>query len=823
MKRCPGCLRTYADDLAYCDADGAALDALDVVTLADLAHATPPVAIARAVRLVAALADAVEALDRDGRRVAYVHPLDAEVAGRDAPVERVLVTLADDADPDRGGGYRAPEALTGSAATAASRVYNLGVIAYELLTGVRPFEGATVAAVAVRQMLERPRPLRDHRPEVPPSVEALVLRALDRDPALRPATPADLAAALRSAPSDLPAAPAAVPSAPAPPAPSRAPGAGSVPTTARPRGAWPWVPLVAGALALAAAGVAWRSLRGNPGQPTQPAPPDQSAQPAQPPWQQPGQAPPAPTPVVGAPPPVMAAPAPSSAHVPAFSHRTSGRSRAAAGVAPGAPTLGTVGSAGHGPGALQPPVRPPPAATVQPPPAATVQPPPAAEVASAPPEGTAHVAGPAPAVPSPSHVSDRSARTSLGVGLLGVSTLLLAAAALAARMLRGRPRRASAAVAPLPTLVSVPPTLVTPRDSGSFGASARGDGAVVGTEVTVASGPSAGAPRCPVCGAVAPGGATFCPHDGARLTLAGPSSVPASVPSGYRGDGDGEVEAFQVGQYLCVARLGEGGMGVVYRARHVHLDRPAAVKVLLAAGARHDDAAALFRREARLAATINHPNSVTIYDYGEVGASMFYLAMEFLDGSTLADVIRAEPLPWTRALAVVRQVCDGLDAAHSAGIVHRDLKPQNLMVCPRPSRPDLVKIVDFGIARAVARGDGGRTLGGMVVGTPAYMAPEQARGEPDVDARADVFSLGVVTYQMLTGRLPFAGDGLTAMQQIVRRATTDERPAPLSTARAGLRLPPGVDEALARAMAFDRAQRPAGALAFAGELAASAG
>src|SRR5262249_4797762 len=155
------------------------------------------------------------------------------------------------------------------------------------------------------------------------------------------------------------------------------------------------------------------------------------------------------------------------------------------------------------------------------------------------------------------------------------------------------------------------------------------------------------------------------------------------------------------------------------------------------------------KREAQLASSINHPNSVIIYDYGEVGAKLFYLAMEFIEGKTLADIIQPKgrvpnPMKLEKVLNITLQMCDALDTAHQAGIIHRDLKPQNVMVCERTNRPDLVKIVDFGIARSLSIKSDFQTKTGMVMGTPAYMSPEQANGDTDLDARSDVFSLGLI-------------------------------------------------------------------------------
>jgi serine/threonine-protein kinase len=358
-------------------------------------------------------------------------------------------------------------------------------------------------------------------------------------------------------------------------------------------------------------------------------------------------------------------------------------------------------------------------------------------------------------------------------------TLLLALGGLAFVLARFRRKKRAAlpsstvlAPTPIPPAVEVAPTIRAPLE---------------GTPA-----PSSGA-RCARCGTLAPPGAGFCPNDGEPVTLA--PRKPLSTPPP-----EGSLDPFVVGQYRCVERLGEGGMGVVYRAQHLHLDRPSAVKVLLPRGREHAVAAELFRREARLASLINHPNSVTIYDFGEVDGALLYLAMELVAGRTLAALLREGPLPLPRALPLVAQVCDGLDAAHGVGVVHRDLKPHNLMVAPRLSGEHL-KILDFGIARSLSTDLTQTLTGKLLVGTPPYMAPEQARGEASVDTRADVFSLGVVTYEMLSAQLPFPAKGLSAVEQTLRRATLDLPPRPLREALPAARFPEAVDAVLAQAMA----------------------
>jgi serine/threonine-protein kinase len=289
----------------------------------------------------------------------------------------------------------------------------------------------------------------------------------------------------------------------------------------------------------------------------------------------------------------------------------------------------------------------------------------------------------------------------------------------------------------------------------------------------------------------------YCEHDGQQLQMPEPDA-PLE-----------EIGPFTIGQYRCFARLGEGGMGVVYKARHQHLDRLSAVKVLLPETAHLPEAVSRFRREAQIASSINHPNSVVIYDYGEVSEQLFYLAMEFIAGKSLAQILKPKreplPLPLARTLSITRQICDVLDAAHQVGIIHRDLKPHNVMIFDRAGKTDLVKVVDFGLARSV----GHRTdsLPGVVVGTPAFMSPEQARGEMHIDARTDIFSLALMVYQMLSGAVPFPTDGLDLWSQVMRRGNLVEPPPPLSLLRPELRIPAEVDAVLALALAPDRNER----------------
>src|SRR5436309_1677692 len=223
----------------------------------------------------------------------------------------------------------------------------------------------------------------------------------------------------------------------------------------------------------------------------------------------------------------------------------------------------------------------------------------------------------------------------------------------------------------------------------------------------------------------------------------------------------------KVGPYEIVAPLGAGGMGEVYRARDSKLGREVTLKLLPPLFATDDDRVARFKREAQLLASLNHPHIGAIYGFEEAG-NVPALVLELVEGDTLDDRVRRGPLPLSAALAVAQQIADALDAAHGAGIIHRDLKPSNIKITPS----GVVKVLDFGLAKA-SGADGstpdlsksptmtaGGTLGGVILGTAAYMSPEQARGQP-VDKRTDVWAFGCVLFEMLTGSSAFVRETVT--------------------------------------------------------------
>ena len=216
-----------------------------------------------------------------------------------------------------------------------------------------------------------------------------------------------------------------------------------------------------------------------------------------------------------------------------------------------------------------------------------------------------------------------------------------------------------------------------------------------------------------------------------------------------------------ISHYKIIRQLGRGGMGEVYLAEDLELDRKIALKLLSFEYATDSEFIVRFKQEAKAAARLNHPNIVTIYEMKQVGDYAF-IAMEYIDGETLADLNAKGTLPQNRALEITIQICEGLRKAHQAGVIHRDLKPGNIMI----NLDGGVKILDLGLAKLI--GDTGITRSGKTMGTPHYMSPEQVKGKKGIDQRSDIFSFGVVLYEMLTKELPFQGDNmLTIALEIV--------------------------------------------------------
>jgi serine/threonine-protein kinase len=254
--------------------------------------------------------------------------------------------------------------------------------------------------------------------------------------------------------------------------------------------------------------------------------------------------------------------------------------------------------------------------------------------------------------------------------------------------------------------------------------------------------------QCPACRQRFSREAAFCPFDGTKLEKAT-----------YDPLGDPMVGATIDGRYVVVSLLGEGGMGHVYEVRHASLDKHFAMKVLRRELARDEELSGRFIAEAKATARVRHGNVVQIIDFGGLPDGIPYFVMELLVGQTLRRVIKAGgAIPAGRAVRIIQQVASALEAAHEAGVVHRDLKPENVFLVGGVSGgrvSDDVRVVDFGAAKII--GSSRVTKQGIVFGTPHYMSPEQASGQP-VDHRADVYALGIIMYEMFTGRVPFEAD-----------------------------------------------------------------
>jgi serine/threonine-protein kinase len=318
---------------------------------------------------------------------------------------------------------------------------------------------------------------------------------------------------------------------------------------------------------------------------------------------------------------------------------------------------------------------------------------------------------------------------------------------------------------------------------------------------------------CPVCGAVYSVAHDFCPMDGSPLQKtqdAQPSRVQTRAGGGGPPHASTDVEAETlVGRvldqrYRLDACIGSGGMGVVYRATHVVIRKPVAVKILRTSVAKQPDIVRRFLLEARLASNLEHPNVVDISDFGEIQGIGAYYVMEFLPGHTLADEIDQNgKLAPKRALDIAVQIAEGLGAAHANGIVHRDLKPDNVFLCPSSDdRREVAKLLDFGIARVEGRKTR-LTAAGTLVGTPEYMSPEQAQGG-EVDHRSDLYSLGAILFEMLAGAVPFRGE--TAIGTLTKQMF--EAPPSLRDMEPSLSSLPRIEAVIHRLLAKDAEGRP---------------
>jgi serine/threonine-protein kinase len=294
---------------------------------------------------------------------------------------------------------------------------------------------------------------------------------------------------------------------------------------------------------------------------------------------------------------------------------------------------------------------------------------------------------------------------------------------------------------------------------------------------------------CPTCGTEYPVSERFCPRDGSAL-------------KGQNAGAD-LVGTVIAERYHIMRKLGEGGMGAVYLAEHVKMGRKSAIKVMNPGMSKDADAIARFNREASNASRMNHPNICAIYDFGETPEGLIYLAMEFIEGDSLTKLIEQHgALPPARAASILHQTADALQVAHDYGIVHRDLKPDNIMIAKGRDGSDVVKVVDFGIAKAHTSDAQKVTKTGLVVGTPEYMSPEQLSGDK-LDGRSDIYSLALVGFNMLTGRLPFPSE--TAQEAMIMRLT--DSPKTLADMRPDVAWPAELLQVMDKALARTAAER----------------
>ena len=293
---------------------------------------------------------------------------------------------------------------------------------------------------------------------------------------------------------------------------------------------------------------------------------------------------------------------------------------------------------------------------------------------------------------------------------------------------------------------------------------------------------------CPICGSSFEDGAAFCPKDGAPLSTGGPSLIGKVLGERYR----------------VLEQIGEGGMGCVYLGEHVMLTRKVAIKVLREELSAREDLVRRFQLEAMAASKIGHEGICDVTDFGRTPNGSHYFVMEHLAGESLASIIRTRgAIPPERALPLLIQMAKALGAAHAQGIIHRDLKPDNVVLINPGERRDVVKVLDFGISKFADTGGEVLTRQGSLVGTPEYMAPEQAAGEV-IDSRADIYALGVLLYEMLTGTIPFRGDTVVA----VLMKHQSEPVESLVSRRPDLDFPPALESFALRLLKKRREDRP---------------
>lgn len=268
-------------------------------------------------------------------------------------------------------------------------------------------------------------------------------------------------------------------------------------------------------------------------------------------------------------------------------------------------------------------------------------------------------------------------------------------------------------------------------------------------------------------------------------------------------------------KYYLEERLGSGGMGKVYRARHLSMDRPVAIKFLHQRFSEDEAARLRLLTEARAAVTLHHSNAVSVTDFGQTAEGWVYIVMELLEGRTLREIVSREaPLETARAISIMLQASDAVAAAHQAGIIHRDLKPSNILITQSADQPAVVKVLDFGIAKFFAGSEDDENAlvqRNTVIGTPRYMSPEQHTGN-ELTPATDVYSLGVILYEMLTGMVPFSG---STPAEIAQKHANDTPHSPREIVAA---IPQGVESVVLHALAKPPVDRPANGGEFRREL-----
>jgi eukaryotic-like serine/threonine-protein kinase len=307
--------------------------------------------------------------------------------------------------------------------------------------------------------------------------------------------------------------------------------------------------------------------------------------------------------------------------------------------------------------------------------------------------------------------------------------------------------------------------------------------------------------NCSSCDKVIDEGLRFCPHCGAPRT-------PSATPHRMLGKTVGA-------NFRLEELLGQGAMGTIFKATQLSLGKAVVIKLLHKHLAASTSQTKRFEQEARAASLVAHPNVIQIIDFGRATDGSMYIAMEYVPGVDLAELLFASfPLDYRRVIRIVEQICYGLDEAHACGVLHRDLKPENIMVSDRRNMADHVKVLDFGIAKLqeeVNGIDAYKTAAGVVCGTPEYMSPEQARGE-ELDARTDLYALGILLFQLTTYQLPFDGDTALA---VVSKQLSDPPPDPKTIVED---IPEGLKLLMLGLMAKEREHRPQSAMDVAAEL-----